>query len=67
LKKLSEMIVNEFVTEIGNAIENETVIVSAGVAVPGKETENVNVGTETEKGIEERENVIEEIGNGNIM
>jgi hypothetical protein len=67
LKKLREMSVIEFVTEIGNAIEKETVIVSAGVAVPGKETENVNVGTETEKGIEETENVTEEKGNGNIM
>lgn len=67
MKKSSEMSVSEFVTEIGNAIEKETVIVSAGVAVPGKETGNVNVGTETEKGIEETENVIEEIGNGNIM
>jgi hypothetical protein len=43
------------------------VIVSAGVAVPGKETENVNVGKETEKGKEGTESVIEEIGNDNIM
>jgi hypothetical protein len=64
LKKLSEMSVSEFVTEIGNVIENEIVIVSAGAAVPEKETGNVIVVTETEKGIEGTENVIEEIGNG---
>ena len=67
MRKLSEMSVSEFVTEIGNVIEKETVIVSAGVAVPGKETENVTVGTETEKGIEGTENVIEEIGNDCVM
>jgi len=67
LRKLSEMSGSEFVTEIGNVIEKETAIVSAGVAVPGKETENVIAETETEKGIEGTENVIEEIGNDNIM
>ena len=58
---------SEFVTEIGNVIEKETAIVSAGVAVPGKETENVIAETETAKGIEGTENVIEEIGNDNVM
>ena len=61
------MSVSEFVTEIGNVIEKETAIVSAGVAAPGKETENVIVGKETARGREETENVIEEIGNDNIM
>jgi len=61
------MSVSEFVTETGNAIEKETVIVSAGVAVPGKGTENAIVETGTGKGIEGTGNVIEEIGNDNIM
>jgi hypothetical protein len=62
LRKLSEMNANEFVTETGNVIEKETVIVSAGVAVPGRGTENVIVETETERGIGGTENVIEEKG-----
>jgi hypothetical protein len=62
LKKLNEMIVTEFVTEIGNVIGKEIVIVSEGVAVLEKETENVNVVTETGKGIGGTENVIEETG-----
>ena len=61
------MSVREFVTEIGNVTEKETAIVSAGVAAPGKETENVIAETETEKGIEGTENVIEERGNNDIM
>jgi hypothetical protein len=64
LRKLSEMNVSEFVTEIGNVIEKEIVIVSAGVAVPEKETENVIVVTETGRGRGGTESVIEEIGNG---
>lgn len=52
----------EFVTGIGSAIGKETANVSEGVAVPEKETENVSVVTETVKGIEETENVIEEKG-----
>jgi hypothetical protein len=64
LRKLSEMIVSELVTEIRTVIERESVIVNADVAVLEKETENVIVVTETERGIEETENVIEEIGNG---
>jgi len=67
LRKLSETSVSEFVTEIGNATEKETAIVSAGVAVPGKETVNAIVETETERGIEGTENVIEERGNYNVM
>jgi len=67
LRKLSEMNANEFVTETGNVIEKETVIVSAGVAVPGRGTENVIVETETERGIGGTENVIEEKGSDNMM
>jgi hypothetical protein len=62
LKKLNEMIVTEFVTGIGSVIGKEIVIVSEGVAVPEKETENVIVVTETGKGIGGTENVIEERG-----
>lgn len=67
MRKLSEMSVNEFATETGNVIEKETVIVSAGVAVPGRGTENVIVETETEKEREGTESVIEEKGNDHIM
>lgn len=56
------MIVTEFVTEIGIVIVKEIVIVREGAVVPEKETENVIVVTEIEKGIEGTENVIEETG-----
>jgi hypothetical protein len=57
------MIVTEFATEIGIVKGKEIVIVSEDVAVPERETENVNVVTEIEKGIEEKESVTEETGN----
>jgi hypothetical protein len=58
------MIVTEFVTEIGNVKGKEIVNVSEDVAVPEKERENVIVVKEIEKGIEGKENAIEETGNG---
>jgi hypothetical protein len=60
------MIVTEFATEIEIVKGKEIVIVSEDVAVPEKETENVNVVIEIEKEIEGKESVIEETGRQRI-